>query len=275
MRILLATALAAASTLAGASVSTQAFAQGGSYTASCRNVTSLGNGAISAECADGSGRFRSTTIQANQCRGDIGNQNGMLACNGAVASGGQYVPDGNDGRRDRGRNNDVGVAVGAGALGVVAGALLGRNLYQQGYNYPDYGQRGYGDPRYDPRFAQGGWGYGSNGQWVSISRRADWLDRRIDQGVENGAISRREGRSLRAELDNIVNMERSFSRNGLNNYERAQLDDRFDQLAARIRLESRDYDNRPGSGYNNGGYNNGGYNNGGYNNNGGGYNRGY
>lgn len=265
MRILLATALAAASTLAGASVSTQAFAQGGSYTSSCRNVVSLGNGAISAECADGSGRFRSTTIQANQCQGDIGNQNGMLACNGAVASGGQYVPDNNDRRGDR-RNNNVGTALGAGALGVVAGALLGQNLYQPGYNYPDYGQRGYGDPRYDPRFAQGGWGYGSNGQWVSISRRADWMDRRIDQGVQNGRISRREGRSLRAELDNIVNMERSYSRNGLNNYERAQLDDRFDQLAARIRFESRDYDNRPGSGYDN---------RGGYDNRSGGYNRGY
>ncbi len=63
---------------------------------------------------------------------------------------------------------------------------------------------------------------------------------------------------------------RSFSRNGLNNYERSQLDDRFDQLASRIRFESRDYDNRPGSGYNDN--RGGGYNN---NNSGGGYNRGY
>ncbi len=273
MRILLATALAAASTLAGASISTSAFAQGGSYTASCRNVTSLGNGAISAECADGSGRFRSTTIQANQCQGDIGNQNGMLACNGAVASGGQYIPDNNNNRRDNRGGSNVGTALGAGALGAVAGALLGGNLYQQGYNYPDYGQRGYGDPRYDPRFAQGGWGYGSNGQWVPISRRADWLDRRIDRGTQEGSISRREARDLRSELDDIVNMERSFSRNGLNNYERAQLDDRFDRLASRIRFESRDYNNRPGGGYQGGGYQGGGYNNGGYNN--GGYNRGY
>lgn len=268
MRILMATALLAATTLAGTAVTTtSAFAQGGSYQGSCRNVTSLGNGVISAECADGSGRYRSTTIQASACQGDIGNQNGMLACNGAVGQGGAYVPD-NSGRNNGGRNNNNNNAAGAAVLGAVAGAFLGSNLYQGNQSYPDYGQRGYGDPRYDPRYAQGGYGYGyAQGQFVPISRRVDWLDRRIDRAQERGTLSRREASSLRSQLDDLVRMERNYGRNGFTNWERADLDNRFDDLAARIRFESRDYDNRPGQG---GGYG-GGYNNGGgY---GGGYNR--
>ena len=42
--------------------------------------------------------------------------------------------------------------------------------------YPVWGESGYGDPRYDPRFGEQGWGYGApRGQWVSISRRGEWL----------------------------------------------------------------------------------------------------
>jgi hypothetical protein len=193
-----------------------------------------------------------------------------------------YVsPPGNNNRdRDRDRGN-TGAVAGAGALGVIAGALLGQNLYQGNYNYPDYGQRGYGDPRYDPRFAEGGWGYGYQpGQFVPISRRGEWLDRRIDQGQRRGTLSRREANNLREELDDISNLERRYSRNGLSRWEMSDLDNRFDALAARIRFEQRDSnnrpggaydDNRPGSGYggaydNNrpsGGYG-GGYNNDGY-----------
>jgi hypothetical protein len=267
MRILIATALAATTTLSGLAVTTtSAFAQGGSYQASCRNVASLGNGFISAECADGSGRYRSSTLQASACQGDIGNQNGILACNGAVAQAGAYVPGQNDNRRDRDRgNNNLGTALGAGALGAVAGAFLGSNLYQGQYNYPDYGQRGYGDPRYDPRYAQGGWGYGyQSGQYVPISRRADWLDRRIEEGVRRGSLSRREANSLDRELQDLVRLEQQYGRNGFSNWERTDMDNRFDNLAARIRFESRDYDNR-----------NNGYDNRGYNNNGGGYGGGY
>ena len=279
MRILIATALAAASTLTGATfAATSASAQTGSYAASCRNMTSLGNGVMSAECSDGQGRFRSSTIQASACVGDIGNQGGLLVCNGAVAQGGAYVQDRTpraDPRMDpRGgypperradapaeRRNDATGAV----LGAVVGALFNnQDLYRQGYAYPQYGQRGYGDPRQDPRFAQGGWGYGAQGQWVPIARRADWLDGRIDQGQQAGTISRREARSLRAELDDLLNLERTYRRDGLNSYERAQLDSRFDRLAARIRFERRDHDNRPGYG--------GGYSN---NPNGNGYNRGF
>lgn len=265
MRIIMATALMAATTLAGTAVTTtSAFAQGGSYQGSCRNVTSLGNGVISAECADSSGRYRSTTIQASACQGDIGNQNGMLACNGAVGQGGAYVPD-NSRNSNRSSNNNN--AAGAAVLGAVAGAFLGSNLYQGNQSYPTYGQRGYGDARYDPRYAQGGYGYGyTQGQFVPISRRVSWLDNRIDRAEQRGSLSRRESTSLRRELDTLVRLERTYGRNGFTNWERADLDRRFDALAARIRFESRDNNNRSND---RGGYGGGYNNNSGY----GGYNR--
>jgi hypothetical protein len=58
----------------------------GSYVQSCRNITSLDGGFITAECADTQGHFDVSYIKAAACKGDIGNQNGMLTCNGAVAT---------------------------------------------------------------------------------------------------------------------------------------------------------------------------------------------
>ncbi len=58
-----------------------------------------------------------------------------------------------------------------GAVGaLVAGALLGgsdQTLYAPGARYPSWGEQGYGDPRYDPRFGEQGWGYGARG-WVPM-----------------------------------------------------------------------------------------------------------
>jgi len=58
----------------------------GSYAQSCRNITTLDGGYISAECADEKGKFNTTYLQAIACRGDIGNNNGTLVCTGAVAT---------------------------------------------------------------------------------------------------------------------------------------------------------------------------------------------
>jgi hypothetical protein len=58
----------------------------GSYAQSCRNITGLDGGFISAECADARGQFQPSYIQASACKGDIGNNNGVLVCNGATAS---------------------------------------------------------------------------------------------------------------------------------------------------------------------------------------------
>lgn len=58
----------------------------GSYAQSCRAITTLDGGYISAECANENGAFDTSYLQATACHGDIGNNNGTLVCNGAVAS---------------------------------------------------------------------------------------------------------------------------------------------------------------------------------------------
>lgn len=86
----------------------------------------------------------------------------------------------------------------------------------------------------------------SYGGWQPINQRQAQLDNRIDQGVRNGALTRREATSLRAEFNQIARMEASYRRsNGLSAWERADLDRRFDNLAQRIRWERNDrQDNR-------------------------------
>lgn len=256
--ILLATA--AAALVGGLGFSVPASAQSGSYQSSCRNVQSNG-GTLTAECSDGRGSFRSSSINASQCRGDIGNNAGMLSCNGANAVGGSVVSDNNN--NNRGSNNDrrsnTGNEVAAGAAGFVAGALVGNavgnnnnnnngRLYAPGYAYPTYGQPGYGNPQSDPRYAQGGYAYGhSNGQWVPIAQRTQWLDQRINRGAQEGTLDRRDVRSLRRELADLQQTENRYRRQGMRPWQMADLDKRFDALASRIKYERTDGDNGPNS----------------------------
>ena len=58
----------------------------GTYVQSCRNIISMDGGFITAECADAQGRFQVSYIKAAACKGDIGNKNGALNCNGASAT---------------------------------------------------------------------------------------------------------------------------------------------------------------------------------------------
>ncbi|MDI1282608.1 hypothetical protein [Brevundimonas sp.] len=89
---------------------------------------------------------------------------------------------------------------------------------------PAYGQnRGYSQP-----------------QWQSINRRQANLDRRIDVGVRNGSLTRREATSLRREFNNIARLEANYRRNGLSQREMADLDRRFDRLSMQIREERND-----------------------------------
>lgn len=80
------------------------------------------------------------------------------------------------------------------------------------------------------------------GQWVDLERRKVQLDRRIDQGLRSGQLTNAEAARLRADFDAIARIEYRYRRNGLNMQERADLDRRFDQLAAQIRFERRDRD---------------------------------
>lgn len=86
----------------------------------------------------------------------------------------------------------------------------------------------------------------SYGNWQSINVRQANLDRRIDQGVRNGGLSRREATRLRSDFNGLLRLEANYRRGGLTAWERTDLDRRFDRLSAQIRIERRDRDNRRG-----------------------------
>lgn len=98
------------------------------------------------------------------------------------------------------------------------------------------------------------YGYGHNDRggryeqdhrgWQPINVRQRQLAQRIDVGVRNGQLSRREAVRLRSELNQIVRLEANYRRGGLTAWERADLDRRFDRLSAQIRYERRDRDGR-------------------------------
>jgi opacity protein-like surface antigen len=85
-------------------------------------------------------------------------------------------------------------------------------------------------------------GPGGPGGWMSINQRQAQLDARIDAGVRDGTLSRGEAARLRAEFNQIAALEAQYRRTGggLTNWERQDLDRRFDALSARIRQERAD-----------------------------------
>jgi hypothetical protein len=236
---LLAAIAAGALTFAGS----QAAAQSGyrmspaqSLGSSCDDVQSMDSGYVTAVCRTNDGRYRWSSIYAPYCRSDLSNRDGVLSCVGAEARGGDYV--------ERSASGASGQLAGA-IIGVIAGALFGDNdggsLYAPGSRYPAWGETGYGDPRYDPRFGEQGWGYGASGnQWVSISSRGQWLERRIVQGERNGSLTRNQATTLRHDLSSLISLERRYSYGGLSSNERADLDRRFDSLSLRIQPDRRD-----------------------------------
>jgi hypothetical protein len=76
----------------------------------------------------------------------------------------------------------------------------------------------------------------------SINQRQAQLDQRIDIGVRNHSLTRSEAYRLRAQLRDTARLEASYRRGGLNNWERADLDRRFDRISAQIRIERHDRD---------------------------------
>ena len=226
-------ALPAALVFAGLSiVPSTAHAQSGSYQQSCRSI-STGSGQLSAECKASDGRYRQSSIDASKCKGDIGNQNGPLACNGATAQGGAFANTGSANTRtdDRNRNDNRGLA--------------GRNENNRNDNGRETGGRGdhrgndqrggaYGDHR----------GYGDHGPAQgygrdrTVDQRLDFMGDRIRQHADNGSLNRYEARSAYGELSTIQKMNRSFRyRDGgaLNGRHEAYLQDRLDKLRQRIR----------------------------------------
>lgn len=80
--------------------------------------------------------------------------------------------------------------------------------------------------------------------WQPIAQRRYNLDRRIDVGLRNGQLSRREASRLRSELNQLVQLEYRYQRGGLTWRERQELDRRYDALARQVSYERRDRDGR-------------------------------
>jgi len=80
--------------------------------------------------------------------------------------------------------------------------------------------------------------------WTPINQRQRNLDARIDAGVRDGSLSRREAVQLRGEFQQIVRLEARYRSNGLSRQERADLDRRMDRLSATIQAQRNDWDNR-------------------------------
>lgn len=126
------------------------------------------------------------------------------------------------------------LALTAGAAAAQPGAWAPDHAREARFEAERYGDRGRDDSR---------------GDWVSINRRQAQLDRRIEIGFRNGRLTAAEAGRLRAEFNHLARLEHRYRMNGLSGRERADLDRRFDRLAAQIRWEARDGEQRYGYGY--------------------------
>ena len=79
--------------------------------------------------------------------------------------------------------------------------------------------------------------------------RVERLDQRIDMGIRNGSLDRREAWRLKGDLRETARLETRYSRDGLSRWERADLDRRFDRIGAQIRVERHDRDYGYGYGH--------------------------
>jgi hypothetical protein len=83
--------------------------------------------------------------------------------------------------------------------------------------------------------------------WQPVNQRQAQIERRIDQGIRNGSLSRREAVSLRGEFRGIARLEQRYRRsNGLSLTERRDLDRRFNALSQKVRVDRHDRNGRPG-----------------------------
>jgi hypothetical protein len=103
----------------------------------------------------------------------------------------------------------------------------------RGYGRDD---RGYG--RDDRGYGRGGYDRGD--EWTPISDRDRQIQARINIGMRNRTLSPQEASRLRDQFHDLLRVEAQYMRNGLNRFERRDLDRRYDQLNYRITAEVRD-----------------------------------
>ena len=83
-----------------------------------------------------------------------------------------------------------------------------------------------------PAFAQG-----PRGDWIPLAQRQDNIERRIDDGVASGQLTRREARSLHDQFRGLLRLEDRYRRDGMTRRERADLERRYDALSDRVRFD--------------------------------------
>ena len=104
-----------------------------------------------------------------------------------------------------------------------------------------YGQTWQEREDYGPRHGQ----RANQHRLAEINARQAQQQDRIQQGLQNGALTRREFRALMSEQHGIRSMERDFMADGfLSPFEFKRLDRALDMAGRNIRMEKHDYDTR-------------------------------
>jgi hypothetical protein len=178
---------------------------------SCRNVQTLADGYVSAECQT-QGGFRWSALRPVDCRSSITNRDGVLTCTGARASTGALYPETADYGGQTSGPSSTSAQTPGGVLGALFGAVFGNAFGNDQQIEDDY----------------------SNGRRPLAERRAA-LQTRIDAGVRDGSISRTEAARLRSEYDSLVQLETRYAADGrLTTQERSDLRDRYRALSQRV-----------------------------------------
>jgi hypothetical protein len=105
------------------------------------------------------------------------------------------------------------------AVSALAIATPAAAQYGTGQAYPNSGQGSY---------------RGGNAD-MNMSARIDQLQMRLQAGVQNGSITRSEAMPLRQQLRQLSQLERQFSRDGIDGRERGELQRRMRDLRMAIR----------------------------------------
>lgn len=113
------------------------------------------------------------------------------------------------------------------AVAAVAGAALPASA--QSWDYRD----------------RGGWDQPDRGHWDNGPDRGQRLAWRIDQSERDGMLNRWEARRLRWELRSVQDLQYRYMRDGMQGWERADLDRRYDSLSQRLRYARGDGDYGP------------------------------
>jgi hypothetical protein len=98
--------------------------------------------------------------------------------------------------------------------------------------------------------------YGNNNQWnanrantsagvnVDFSNRIDQLEERLEDGIDAGTIDRTEARSLRQQVRQLARLEAQYGRDGIDQQERRELQQRIRTVRQQLRVADNGNDGR-------------------------------